>query len=148
MTYFVKALVLSIGILIGFTLAKNVAASDLTMSVIKVYDGDTFVSELHGVPEPLNKVSVRIRGIDTPELRGKCSSEVEAAIKSKRQLIAILDSNDTVIVKNVKWDKYGGRIDGDVFLKNGVDVRAEMIKRKAARPYSGEKRVGWCSPLN
>ncbi len=43
--------------------------------VIGVYDGDTLTVDAHPWPQITVRTSVRVRGIDTPEIRGKCSSE-------------------------------------------------------------------------
>ena len=96
------------------------------------------------LPAPLSKVSVRIVGIDTPELRGKCDAEKIMAADAKAKLLQIIGASDTMIVKNVSWDKFGGRIDGKVFLKDGTALRLEMIKSGLARPYSGGFRKQWC----
>jgi endonuclease YncB( thermonuclease family) len=131
---------LSILILIG-----SVAhAADLTMPVKGVYDGDTIYSNLCALPAPLNKVSVRIIGIDAPELRTKCLSEKALGYEAKAKLEEILAGQTTVIVKDIEWDKYAGRVNGRVFLEDGTDVAAKMIESGLARPYSGGTRESWC----
>ena len=49
--------------------------------VIKVYDGDTITiaSKLPFVESPLYRLSVRLNGIDTPEIKGKTEDEKTAA---------------------------------------------------------------------
>ena len=59
----------------------NTSQTSLTVSSIKsVYDGDTFTAYLPGYDKAER---VRVRGIDTPEIRGKCPSEKAAAIKAR-----------------------------------------------------------------
>ena len=54
--------------------------------VVEVYDGDTFKIDLQGV-HPLfgDKLSIRVKGIDTPEIRGT-SEEVKALAVQAREL--------------------------------------------------------------
>jgi micrococcal nuclease len=119
-------------------------ASDLTVIPLEIVDGDTFKTNLIGLPDSLRKVSVRIKGIDTPEIKGKCLQEIEKAIEAKSKLKEIISDYSAITVKNVKWDKYGGRILGDVYLSNGNNVASEMISSGLARPYSGGSRTSWC----
>ena len=41
------------------------------------YDGDTCYVIIKALPKKLEKMSIRILGIDTPEIRGKCAEEKE-----------------------------------------------------------------------
>ena len=56
--------------------------------VIKVYDGDTITiaSKLPFINSPLYRLSVRLNGIDTPEIRGKTEDEKTAAKNVKDEL--------------------------------------------------------------
>ncbi len=40
--------------------------------VVSVYDGDTFTADIHVFPGLTYRRAVRVAGIDTPEIRGKC----------------------------------------------------------------------------
>lgn len=119
-------------------------ATDLMLPVKGVYDGDTFYSELSSLPDPLKNVSVRIMGIDTPELRTKCESEKIKGYEAKTYLNELLSGHSEILVKNVRWDKYGGRVDGDVYLPDGSNVANKMIENGFARPYTGGARQSWC----
>ena len=59
--------------------------------VIKVYDGDTITiaAKLPYDASPLYRLSVRLNGIDTPEIKGKNDDEKEAA-KNARDALANL----------------------------------------------------------
>ena len=39
------------------------------------YDGDTCYVTVPSLPEELQSMSIRILGIDTPEIRGECETE-------------------------------------------------------------------------
>src|SRR5690606_34608940 len=120
-------------------------ATDMTLPIRGVVDGDTLRSTVK-LPCPLCSVSVRIRGIDTPESNylAKCLAEKEKAVAAKAFILTLIGTSQTMLAKNVKWDKYGGRIDAIVEI-NGVDVGKEMIAKGFAKPYSGTgDKPDWC----
>jgi endonuclease YncB( thermonuclease family) len=75
--------------------------------IVEVYDGDTFKIDLPS-QHPLfgDDISVRVLGIDTPELRGT-SDEVKAlAYKAKNRTQELLSDAKTIELKNPQRDKY------------------------------------------
>jgi micrococcal nuclease len=114
--------------------------------VVGIYDGDTFYITMPGLPPELQRIGVRVRGVDTPEMRGKCEGEKRNALAAKAFTTRVLlMAKNHVTLKGLKWDKYGGRVDADVFV-GGQKLSDMMITRGYARPYGGEKRTGWCGP--
>jgi micrococcal nuclease len=114
--------------------------------VTGIYDGDTFYIEMPGLPPELRRLGVRVRGIDTPEMHGKCEAEVHNALAAKAFTTRVLLANgNRVTLQGLRWDKYGGRVDADVYVA-GQKLGDMMITRGYARPYSGGKRAGWCGP--
>lgn len=113
--------------------------------VIRVTDGDTFVidtSEKSSILRELG-LSVRILGIDTPEKKGKCKKEKDLALKAT-ELTKKLIENKIIKITDIKWDKYGGRINAKVFV-NDLNVGDELIKKNLAVLYFGEKKnKNWC----
>ena len=113
------------------------------------YDGDTIDIEYPQLPVPLNKMRVRIHGIDTPELsiRSRCPSESDIAERAKDLLISSLPPvGSSITIFNFQWDKYGGRILGDVHTDDGKDIKDIMILSGYAYNYNGEGlRKDWCS---
>ena len=99
-----------------------------------------------GLPAPLKKeLSIRVYGVDTPEkgFRAQCPSEAqrgEAASAFTKQLITNSQQRQVVLMD---WDKYGGRVLGDVIL-NGVSLRQQLIANGFAREYYGEAKTSWC----
>jgi len=116
--------------------------------IVKIVDGDTIkiiLAPLKDYP-PLDKVSIRILGIDTPEhdWRAKCLLERELGIKAKQHVIDLVGDSKRIKVTNYKWDKYGGRIDGTVSV-NGIDIGQSLIDNKLAKPYTGKgPKFNWC----
>jgi len=114
--------------------------------ILRVNDGDTVVISAPFLPAPLKpELAVRIFGVDTPEKghRAQCASEDQrgqAATAFTKNAVASTQKHQVVIYG---WDKFGGRILGDMIL-NGVSLRAELIKNGYAREYYGEAKQSWC----
>ena len=104
--------------------------------VIKVYDGDTITiaSKMPYPESPMYRFSVRLNGIDTPEIKGKNADEKEVAKKARDELSTLI-MNKTVILKNVQSEKYG-RILAEVYLED-VCLNEWMIEKKFAVKYDG-----------
>ena len=114
--------------------------------ITRVIDGDTVAFQANWLPEPLKKeLSIRVFGVDTPEkgFRAKCPQEdargqaatdftKSAVAKAKKRQIVIMD-----------WDKYGGRVLGDVLL-DGYSLRHMLMANGFAREYYGEAKTSWC----
>lgn len=113
-------------------------------TLLSVTDGDTFKARVPVWQGIEVTTAVRIQGVDTPELRGKCEQERVLAGKAKDALFAILSAGKTITLRNVDDDKYSGRVVADVFV-DGEPVADKLIKRGFARLYGGGKRLPWCS---
>jgi micrococcal nuclease len=115
-------------------------------NILRVIDGDTIVISATFLPAPLKpELSVRIFGVDTPEKghRAQCQEENrrgQAATEFARQAIASTQRHQVVLYG---WDKYGGRVLGDILI-NGVSFRAELIRNGFAREYFGGTKQSWC----
>lgn len=126
----------------------KVVSPELILPIIGGVDGDTIKTRLDSLPCPLCRVSIRVRGINTPEkgYRAKCAKELALAQQASQLTKDLIGSSRTMSVLNADWDKYGGRIDGDVVI-NGHDVAKELIAAGLARPYTGKgPRPDWCAP--
>lgn len=110
--------------------------------LIAVTDGDTFKARVQVWDGVEVVTAVRILGIDTPEIKGKCASERAAALAAKDRLARLLASG-TIVLNGVTPDKFAGRVDASVTVGN-VDVGSTMINEGFARPYLGGTRAGWC----
>ena len=98
--------------------------------VVSVYDGDTFTiaTNLPGYKYEAVKFSVRVAGIDCPEMRTKDESEKAVAQIAKNFVISqIMDKS--VYLKDVKFDKYG-RILAHVYLKDETTSLSEKLLRE------------------
>ena len=114
--------------------------------ITRVIDGDTVAFHAPFLPDPLKKeLSIRVFGVDTPEKghRAQCESENargQAATAFTKNAIAQATQRQIILMD---WDKYGGRVLGDVIL-NGQSLRQMLIVNGYAREYYGEAKTSWC----
>lgn len=115
--------------------------------ITRVIDGDTVAFQAPFLPPPLKQeLSIRVFGVDTPEKghRAMCPQEDQrgqaataftknALTKAQKRQVAIAD-----------WDKYGGRVLGDILL-DGQSLRMMLIQNGFAREYYGEAKTSWCN---
>jgi micrococcal nuclease len=119
----------------------------LVLPIISGVDGDTIRTRIDALPCPLCNVSIRIRGIDTPEkgARAKCQQEADLAVQASKMTKSLIGDTKAMTVHQFAWDKYGGRIDGIVVI-NGHNVGDELIAAGLARPYTGKgPKPNWCA---
>ena len=134
--------------------------SFMLLPIDSIYDGDTIKTHISTsrLPAPLNELEVRVLHIDTPEMpapsyattgklgKAKCKIEAENAIAARNAVIKLMGSTVTMKVTNYKWDKYGGRILGDVKINN-TDVATFLMTTGYGVMYEGEaKSTNWCAP--
>jgi endonuclease YncB( thermonuclease family) len=126
----------------GRPVAAEQIAGPVRAEIVRVVDGDTIEARAQ-LWIGLSLVSrVRIRGIDTPEMRGSCLVEKTLAAAA-RDLLAEL-AGDAILISNIQNDKYGGRVIADAAAVDGTDLGGAMIARGLARPYDGGTRADWC----
>lgn len=142
-----KKFLLLLALLPCFAFAQKEKAG-VTYEVVltRVIDGDTVAFQANWLPDPLKKeLSIRVFGVDTPEksFRAKCPSEEQrgqAATAFTKQLINASTKRQIILMD---WDKYGGRVLGDVIL-DGKSLRQQLIANGFAREYYGEAKTSWC----
>lgn len=109
--------------------------------VIKVYDGDTLtVGWTHSNRNV--RSSLRICGIDTPELRSKSEEETQMALAARSRLEeATMRKVVTLISPGL--DKYG-RLLCDISTEDITSISQYMLQAKdICREYDGGKRQPW-----
>ncbi len=140
-------LALAIAIAVPAYAQKTPQGVTYDAQIIRVNDGDTVVISAPFLPKPLKpELAVRVYGVDTPEkgFRAQCPSEDQrgqAATQFTKNAVASTQKHQVVIYG---WDKFGGRVLGDMIL-NGVSLRAELIRNGFAREYFGEAKQSWCN---
>jgi len=114
--------------------------------ITRVIDGDTVAFQAMWLPDPLKKeLSIRVFGVDTPEkgFRAKCPSEDARGQAATAFTKAAINASSSRQVVLMDWDKYGGRVLGDVIL-DGKSLRQQLIANGYAREYYGEAKTSWC----
>lgn len=158
----IKNLIVAFAIICGIFMGTTTQAQDLYVPVTEVYDGDTIKIRLT-LPSPLDVVSVRIYGIDTPEMpaksyattgklsRADCVKEAEQALLAKWFVEELVNRGGRqLILRDYSWDKYGGRIDAIVYAIDPntgaeIDIARELIEvGMAVEYYGGAKTKNWC----
>lgn len=118
------------------------------VKVLKNYDGDTLTVNIPDVPALIGKnISVRVFGIDTPEVKTKDQCEKEAGRVARNLVTATLKNAKNVELHNVQRDKYF-RILADVIV-DGRSLKDILLANKLAYAYDGgtKKHLDWCKAL-
>ena len=108
------------------------------------YDGDTIRFDLPKYP-PIagDDIRVRVNGIDTPEIKGKCEKEKYDAQQAKEMVADILKDAEQIALKNMERGKYF-RIAADVIV-DGENLADMLIEAGMAVRYDGGKKTHkWC----
>lgn len=112
------------------------------------YDGDTIkvnIADIH--PIIGNNMSVRLLGIDTPEIRSTNNCERDKAKLAKKLVGDTLKTAVHIDITSISRGKYF-RIVGKV-IADGQDVSKLLIEHGQAVEYLGKTKpqVDWCKPL-
>ena len=113
----------------------------------RVVDGDTVEIVVPHLPMELgNFLKLRIYGVDTPEkgFRAHCSLEDNKGNIATKFTQNVISKAKSKQVRILKWDKYGGRVLGDVVL-DGKSLRMMLIQSGNAVEYYGAKKKSWCN---
>jgi endonuclease YncB( thermonuclease family) len=109
--------------------------------LISIIDGDTLLVAAKPWPQQTMSVSVRIRGVDAPEMKSKCPELRARAVAAKEALASMLvATNGKLTLSSISGDKYFGRVVADVIVDDGRDAAAELLAAGMVRPYDGGKK--------
>lgn len=110
----------------------------------RCYDGDTCTFTIPGVHPLLGKkINVRIAGIDTPEIKGKCLKETAFAMQARNLVRRMLGQARRIDLLDAERGKYF-RLVAEV-LADGKDIGQTLIDRGMAVEYDGGKKTKeWC----
>jgi len=115
----------------------------IVSKVISVYDGDTFRVDIDSLPPIVGKnISIRLNGVDTPEIRGKCKYEKDLAIKARDFVRNKLANAKEIKLNNLQRGKYF-RVVANVIV-DGVSLEQELLDNELAYKYTGGKKSSWC----
>ena len=111
---------------------------------VRNYDGDTITFNLPNLhPIIGKKIAIRVNGIDTPEIRGKCDKEKYDAKQVQGMVEEFLKDAERIDLKNMGRGKYF-RIVADVYA-DGENLAEALIDSGMAVKYDGgKKNTSWC----
>ena len=137
-------LLLITALLITFQAQAAPQYGSVTLSkVISVYDGDTFRVNIASLPPIVGKnIAIRVNGVDTPEIRGKCQYEKNLALKARDFVRNKLANAKEIKLTNLQRGKYF-RVVANVVV-DGVSLEKELLDNELAYEYSGGKKLSWC----
>jgi micrococcal nuclease len=118
--------------------------------VIRVIDGDTLEAKVELWPTISATVSVRLKGVDAPELtRPECAPEALGAKAAKEAMDEVLQPGTRIRLEAVEEDSFSGRVVADAFRQGDERGRTlvELLKRRGAIcPWKpGQPDIDWCS---
>jgi len=117
--------------------------SATVLKVTSIYDGDTFRADIKDYPDIIGKrMSIRINGIDTPEIKAHCEKEKILARDAKKVTVSLLRNAHKIELRNIRRGKYF-RLIADVYV-DGKPVSNELIKNNLAVSYHGGHKKDWC----
>ena len=108
------------------------------------HDGDTCTVTILGVHPFFGKeIRVRLAGIQTPEMEGKCYSEIKKAIEARNYLAYRLRTAKKIVLKEVERGKFF-RIVATIVV-DGVDLCQELLRTGYAVIYNEDEKYNWCN---
>jgi endonuclease YncB( thermonuclease family) len=136
------------------TVSATPTNSFRNVQYVSVYDGDTFTVNLPDtIPDIFSyEISVRVRHIDTAEMKGSNKCEREMAEKAKAATTTLLKNAKRIDLEDVGRDKFF-RILSQVVITTTegklIVLSKYMLDNNYAVPYEGEKKqvANWCKIL-
>jgi len=120
--------------------------------VYNVYDGDT-CSVIYEYGSEYININIRVMGVDCPEINPS-AEDIEMKNLEKKAAIFVRDKvrkmilDKDVKIKLIKWDKYGGRVVGAIFLPSKfenkwITLTEYLLSNGYGKPYIGNKKDDW-----
>mgnify|MGYP003617710705 CR=1 FL=1 len=133
----IRSIVLSSILLVNTSLAQGIILNE-------AIDGDTIRATLDSSNPILNKIYIRLHGVDTPELfHPQCEEEKRLALEAKNYLQSIILSNK-ISIRILGWDKYGGRVLAELYTEHD-SISSLLIDKQLGIPYHGDRKThSWC----
>jgi len=134
--------------------ARESLSGPVPATVLRVIDGDSLVVRVTIWLGQELETTVRLLGVDTPELRGACGEERDLVTRSRAFTSGMAGTGAKISLSDIQLGKFAGRV-----FRPGVDrrragarlsrrapwlvVRGRFVRRSAGRtPYfSGRHRT-------
>jgi micrococcal nuclease len=110
-------------------------------NVIRVVDGDTLVVDIDlGFDMWVRNQSIRLEGIDTPEIRTLNIREKLAGNLAKQRVEELVGGKQVIIkTEKDKTEKFG-RMLGIILTKEGLNINELLIEERLAVKYDGQSK--------
>ena len=153
-----KALLLFLPLIVGFPAfaeldealsvkgdCKHGAQIFTCVRYVKAHDGDTITVEIPNVPPIIgHNISVRVKGIDAPEISGHGACEHQQARSAQELVQKVLSTAKRIDLINIERDKYF-RLLADV-IADGKSLSQIVMNAHLAYSYNGgtKQKINWC----
>jgi endonuclease YncB( thermonuclease family) len=142
-----RFLVLVFCFLYPSTWASPTTFGDISVELVSVYDGDTITVNIKGYPPIVGeKISVRVWGVDAPEMRSLDQTERAYAVEARKFVRKSLQRAKEIRLVRMRRDKYF-RILAEVVF-DGHDLGEELLKVGLGNRYYGGKKQMWSHSPN
>ena len=139
-----KLLLLTLSLGVSSVQAAPEYGTVTVSKVISVYDGDTFRVDIDSLPPIVGKnIPIRLNGVDTPEIQGKCQQEKDLALEARDFVRNKLANAKEIKLTKLQRGKYF-RVVADVYF-DGVSLEQELLDNELAYKYTGGKKSSWCN---
>ena len=99
--------------------------------------------DIESLPPIVGKnIPIRLNGVDTPEIQGKCQKEKDLALKARDFVRKKLAYAKEIKLTKLQRGKYF-RVVADVMI-DGVSLEQELLDNELAYKYTGGKKSSWC----
>lgn len=122
---------------------REVLPGPVPAELVRVVDGDTVLVRARIWLGQQVTVSVRLAGIDAPELRSRCDAERAGAARARDFLSRRL-AGGGIALADIQYGKFAGRVVARLLDRDGADLGAALLAEGLVRPYAGGPRQRWC----
>lgn len=111
---------------------------------IKAIDARTIIVDLPEYPALIGEnIKVRINGITTPNLKGKCKKETKLAIRAKKFMEEVLKDAEVIDIENINRGIYFQLV-ADVLVNDENFIIRLVEKGYAVKTSKKKKAHNWC----
>ena len=125
--------------------ARETLLGPVPATVLRVIDGDSLVVRATIWLGQEVETTVRLLGVDTPELRGACGEERNLATRSRAFTARLADTGAEISLSDIQLGKFAGRVLARIETDAGQDLASALLERGLGRVYRGGRRAGWCN---
>lgn len=115
--------------------------------ITSAHDGDSLRAQVAVWPSQLMDATIRLRGVDTPELNSKCKAERQLA-RQARDYVRARTVGQAVTLTDISRGKYYGRVVASVTLDDGQSLGDLLLQEGLGIAYGGGQRANWCEMMS